>query len=54
MSQLRRTRFLAVSQMLYLRGGEILEGRLRCFTVFGFRGVDVWLLNMCREEQMQK
>lgn len=55
MSQLGRTRFLAVSQMLYLRGGEILEGRLWCSAVFGFKGVNVWLLtcvhmNGCRNK----
>ena len=44
MSPLGRTRFLAVSQMLCLRGGEILEGRLWYSAVFGFRGVNVWLL----------
>lgn len=56
MSQLGRTRFLAVSQTLYLRGGEILEGRLRYSAVFGFRGVNVWLLtcvemNRCRNKR---
>lgn len=55
MSQLGRTRFLAVSQVLYLRGGEILEGRLWCSVVFGLRGVNVWLLtcvhmNGCRNK----